>query len=383
MVELISGGLLNSGWLLALSVVLITTHLSILSVSIYLHRTLAHAALELHPAVGHCFRFWLWLTTGTDTKAWVAIHRKHHANCDAPGDPHSPVMEGIGRVLTQGYELYINAATNDTLERYGKRTPDDWLERNVYTRYPNGGIYLLGIVFLLGFGVHGIWMWAFQMAFIPVMAAGVINGVGHWMGYRNYDCADNARNIFPVGFIIGGEELHNNHHAFPHSPKLSRQPWELDISWFWIQVLAMCKLARPRAVAPAGALGNTVKPFDLSLFHVLRSHRMDLMRDYAERVVRMAVPDISIRDARLLTSSVRWRSAKQSRRLAHLLQSNDQLCELYYQYREFWSVWRKRQGERLTDQLDRLKTWCANAEASEIKPLAEFALHLRRFETAP
>lgn len=380
MTELLARGLLDADWFLAISTLLITTHLTILAVSIYLHRTLAHAALELHPTVAHFFRAWLWLTTGTNTKAWVAIHRKHHAFCETENDPHSPVVKGLKTVLTEGYELYVRAASNETLERFGKRTPDDWIERNLYMRFLNGGIYLLGGLFVLGFGVHGIWMWAVQMAFIPVMAAGVINGLGHWMGYRNYDCDDNARNIFPIGLIIGGEELHNNHHAFPHSPKLSRQPWEFDISWGWIRFFELLGLAKTRAVNPIGCCGDTVKQIDPSLFHVLRNHRMDLMRGYADQVVKQAVPDIRAKDARLLTSSERWRSRAQALRLQRLLETNAELEALYRYYREFWSVWRKDKGEAATEQVERLKAWCSKAEASGIEALSRFAENLRRFE---
>lgn len=382
MTDLLTGGLLDSGWLMALAALLVTTHVTILSVSIYLHRTLAHAALDLHPAMAHFFRAWLWLTTGTNTRAWVAIHRKHHAYCETPNDPHSPVVEGLKTVLTEGYELYVKAADQETLDRFGKRTPDDWLERNLYMRFLNGGVYALGFLFVLGFGVHGIWMWAVQMAFIPVMAAGVINGLGHWMGYRNYDCDDNARNILPIGLIIGGEELHNNHHAFPHSPKLSRQRWEFDIGWAWIRLFALLGLAKPRAVATLGVQGDTVKQIDPSLFQVLRNHRMDLMRGYADRVVKVAVPHIRAKDARLLTSSERWRSRAQAMRLEKLLDANEELQALYLYYREFWSVWRKQKGEAAAEQVERLRTWCKRAEASGIDALSSFAQDLRRFEAA-
>lgn len=231
-----------------LILILIMTHLTILSVTIYLHRSQAHRSVELHPAVAHVMRFWLWLTTGMVTREWVAVHRQHHQKCERPGDPHSPHVHGIWRVLLGGAWLYNSASKDrEMVARLGYATPDDWMERNVYSRYSRGGILLLLLGELAVFGWWGAAMWAIQMVWIPFWAAGVVNGLGHWWGYRNGDSADRSTNLVPWGIIIGGEELHNNHHLDAANPKLSRQWWEFDIGWFWIRVLSLCGLARVRS----------------------------------------------------------------------------------------------------------------------------------------
>ncbi|HAC28541.1 MAG TPA: acyl-CoA desaturase, partial [Marinobacter hydrocarbonoclasticus] len=238
-------GLLDlSVWQL-IAVTLVMTHITIVSVTLYLHRHSAHNALDLHPVLKHFFRFWLWLTTAQNTKEWTAIHRKHHAKCETEEDPHSPVVLGIRKVLFEGAELYAASATPETLERYGQRTPEDWVERNLYSRYKTLGIALMAVINLALFGVHGIWIWAVQMMWIPVWAAGVVNGIGHYLGYRNFECADNARNISPLGILIGGEELHNNHHTYPNSAKLSRRWYEVDIGWGYIRLFQLFGLATP------------------------------------------------------------------------------------------------------------------------------------------
>jgi stearoyl-CoA desaturase (Delta-9 desaturase) len=231
--------------MLEIILVLVMTHITIVSVTIYLHRHQTHLALELHPAVSHFMRFWLWLTTGMVTKEWVAIHRKHHQACETADDPHSPQVHGIGRVLFGGALLYASA-TNDRrlIEQYGRGTPSDWIERNVYTPYNKWGFLLLLIIEVYLFHGWGIVMWLIQMAWIPFWAAGVVNGIGHWWGYRNTDTRDSSRNIFPWGIIIGGEELHNNHHESPASAKLSRRWWEFDLGWMYIRLLEHFRLAR-------------------------------------------------------------------------------------------------------------------------------------------
>jgi stearoyl-CoA desaturase (delta-9 desaturase) len=247
--------------LLALSpweVVLATlamTHLTIVAVTVYLHRAQAHRALQLHPAVAHVFRFWLWLTTGMVTRQWVAVHRKHHAHCETSRDPHSPVVLGIRQVFWRGAELYMAAAKNpDDVARYGKGTPDDWLERHVYQRFSWYGVAVMLILDLLLFGVYGLTVWAVQMLWIPVLAAGVINGFGHHWGYRNFETSDASTNLSPWGILIGGEELHNNHHAFPSSARLSMRRLEFDIGWVYIRLLSWLRLARVKRVAPSPAV---------------------------------------------------------------------------------------------------------------------------------
>jgi len=213
---------------------LVSTHITIVCVTLYLHRGQAHRGFLFHPLIEHFMRFWLWFTTGMVTKEWVAVHRKHHRFCEQPGDPHSPHIHGIWKVLFSGAFLYADA-TNDKkmVQSYGIGTPDDWIERNIYTKYSLLGVMILLIINTLLFHGWGIVIWLIQMAWIPFWAAGVVNGVGHFVGYRNHSTKDKSKNIIPFGFIIGGEELHNNHHQSPGSPKLSNKWWEFDAGWMW------------------------------------------------------------------------------------------------------------------------------------------------------
>ncbi len=250
-----TGGIaqLSTGALILTGLVL--TQVTIAGVTVYLHRHQAHRALELHPAIAHFFRLWLWMTTGMVTREWVAIHRKHHAKCETAEDPHSPRVLGINTVLWQGSELYRKeAGRRGTIERYGHLTPDDWLERRVYARFPYLGVSLMLLLDLLLFGMPGLVLWSVQMVWIPFWAAGVINGIGHYWGYRNYESADASRNILPLGLIVGGEELHSNHHAFPASARFSSKWWELDIGWLLIRLLELLGLAKVKRLAPKKAL---------------------------------------------------------------------------------------------------------------------------------
>jgi stearoyl-CoA desaturase (delta-9 desaturase) len=283
--EFLNTGLLGlGGWELVIYT-LIVTHITIASVTIYLHRHQAHRALELHAIPSHFFRFWLWLTTAQITKEWAAIHRKHHAKCDTEEDPHSPVTRGIKKVLLEGAELYkVESKNAETLAKYGHGTPDDWLERNVYSKYSLAGVITLLFINVALFGVVGLTIWAVQMMWIPITAAGIINGLGHYWGYRNYDCADAATNIFPFGILIGGEELHNNHHTHATSAKLSSKWYEIDIGWGYIRALEMMGLAKVKKVAPEPkfAKGKTVA--DLDTLQSVITNRYDVMAKYAKSV---------------------------------------------------------------------------------------------------
>ncbi len=246
---------LGNGWwelsaLALVAVTLVLTHITMISVTVYLHRHSAHRAVDLHPVLKHFFRFWLWMTTGMNTKEWTAIHRKHHATCETVDDPHSPQIQGIKKIFWEGAEVYRAAATPETLKRYGAGTPDDWLERNVYSRYTIGGVSAMLIIDVALFGAAGLTIWAVQMMWTPVFAAGVINGIGHYWGYRNFECHDAARNIVPWGIVIAGEELHNNHHTYPNSAKLSQKPWEFDIGWMYIRLFEILGLAKARSKGP-------------------------------------------------------------------------------------------------------------------------------------
>ena len=369
---------------------LAVTHVTIASVTIFLHRHQAHRALTLHPVVSHFFRFWLWLTTGMVTREWVSIHRKHHARCETPDDPHSPAVLGIETVLWRGAELYRREAENtQTLERYGQGTPDDWLERNVYAAHP-----ALGIVLMLGidvalFGALGLTVWAVQMVWIPFWAAGVINGLGHWWGYRNFESQDRSTNISPIGLLIGGEELHNNHHAFPASAKLSARPWEFDIGWAYIRLLSMLGLAEVRRVAPRPVIVPEKQVIDMDTVRAVLKNKFHVTANYAREVMVPVLReewrrgDASCR--RLLKRArallVRERTqldADAQGRLDRVLSLNERLKTVYEFRQQLAAIWsRKTAGSE--NLLEALQGWCARAEASGIEALQNFARSLRGY----
>ncbi|HXH03873.1 MAG TPA: fatty acid desaturase [Candidatus Competibacteraceae bacterium] len=387
-------GLLDLPWWGLVLAALALTHVTIVTVTIYLHRAQAHRALDLHPAVSHFFRFWLWLTTGMVTKQWVAIHRKHHAKCETAADPHSPQVLGIGKVLWQGAELYRAEAKNvETLERYGHGTPDDWLERRLYSRYPNLGISLLLPIDLLLFGVAGITIWAVQLVWIPFWAAGVINGLGHYWGYRNYEPRDAATNICPWGILIGGEELHNNHHAFPSSAKLSCKWWEIDLGWGYIRLLGWLGLAQVKKVAPRPHRIPGKQVMDLDTVRAVVLNRLHIMADFARHVVRpvlkeeLARADVACRrflkrERRLLVREDARLDAAARVRLHGVLDLSHSLRTVYEYRIRLQALW-----ERTTASHDKLlaglQEWCAQAEASGIQALREFARSLRGYSVQP
>ncbi len=279
-------GLLPLPWWGYIIVLIVLTQITIFSVSIYLHRCQAHRALELHPIVSHFFRFWLWLTTGQITKEWAAIHRKHHARVETEEDPHSPMTRGITKVLFEGAELYRAEAKNkETLEKFGEGTPDDWIERHLYSPKSIWGIYFMLAIDLALFGTIGLTIWAIQMAWIPFFAAGVINGIGHYWGYRNYECKDASRNVIPLAFFLGGEELHNNHHAFATSAKFSSKWWEVDIGWLLIRTLQFFRLANPKRVLSQPKMLASKNYIDTETLKAVISYRFHLMANYTREVV--------------------------------------------------------------------------------------------------
>ncbi|MEX0607437.1 MAG: fatty acid desaturase, partial [Halofilum sp. (in: g-proteobacteria)] len=285
LLDLLATGLIDLSPLGYVAVVLLLTHITIVSVTVYLHRCQAHRSVDLHPIVSHFFRFWLWMTTGMRTIEWVAIHRKHHAHTEDEDDPHSPHQAGIWKVLFAGAELYRDEAKNqETLDKYGHGTPDDWMERNVYSRAPIGGIVLMMVLALSLFGVLGMTVWAIQMMWIPLWAAGVINGIGHYWGYRNFESADGSTNISPLGLLIGGEEMHNNHHAFPSSAKFSQRWYEFDVGWFYLRILSALGLAKIKRVAPSPTIDPAKTTVDYETVKAVVVARMHVMRTYATRV---------------------------------------------------------------------------------------------------
>ncbi|NMT62582.1 DesA family fatty acid desaturase [Marinobacter orientalis] len=386
-------GLLDLSVMQLILVALGLTHITIISVTLYLHRHSAHNSLDLHPVLAHFFRFWLWLTTAQNTKQWTAIHRKHHAKCETEEDPHSPVILGIRKVLLEGAELYDEAGTPETLERYGQRTPADWVENNVYSRYRMLGIQLMAVIDLLLFGVNGIWIWAVQMMWIPVWAAGVVNGIGHFMGYRNFECADNARNISPWGILIGGEELHNNHHTYPNSSKLSRRWYEVDIGWGYIRLFQFFGLAKPKGFRPIAHYVPGKQEVDVETVQAITNSRFDIMRQYRKRVMepvlrqQKVLMDDEIRPRyrslkRLLSREVTLIKPNEKEHLDTVLERNEALRQIYEKSNELQQLWRRR-GLKPQEKLQALKEWCREAEASGIRYLEDFAAHLRAYSLRP
>ncbi|WKU20773.1 DesA family fatty acid desaturase [Advenella alkanexedens] len=393
--DFVAGGLLQLSWWQLVLVTLVLTHITIVSVTVFLHRSQAHRGLDLHPAIAHFFRLWLWLTTGMVTKEWVAIHRKHHAKCEKEGDPHSPMVYGIEKVMWKGAELYREEAANqETLKRYGHGTPNDWLERNVYSRHPGLGIMLTLIVDVLLFGAAGLTVWAVQMAWIPFWAAGVVNGLGHYIGYRNFSSPDTSTNLFPIGILIGGEELHNNHHAYGTSAKFSSKWYEFDIGWLYIKLMTYLGLAKVRKVAPKLKLEKSNQVTEKTLQGVI-THRYEIMTRYADLLKKTAQAEIdrlkgvkdslSAQQAALLkTVADRITQAEQSLKptekeeLEQALSQNKVLATLVNMRDELTRVWASStaSSEQL---LQDLQVWCQQARQSGIKSLEQFALRLQRY----
>ena len=373
---------------------LILTHITIVSVTVFLHRAQAHRALELHPALSHFFRFWLWLTTGMVTKEWVAIHRKHHARCERTDDPHSPQIVGIRKVLLEGTELYRTEAKNpETLARFGHGTPDDWLERRVYSGHAVLGLGLMLFIDLLLFGVVGLTVWALQLIWIPLWAAGVINGIGHFWGYRNYETRDASRNIVPWGILIGGEELHNNHHAFSSSAKLSSKWWELDIGWMYIRLFSVLGLARIRKVAPRPRRVPAKQVVDLDTLRAVVMNRLYVMADFARDVILPVVREelrgadasgrrLLKRARALLVKEETLMNERDRDRLRDALQFSQTLRTVYEYRQQLNDLWGRTTAshEKL---LAGLQEWCNRAEASGIQALQEFARSLKCYSLQP
>jgi stearoyl-CoA desaturase (delta-9 desaturase) len=369
----------------------VMVQVTFMGVTLYLHRDATHRSLDLHPALRHFFRLWLWMSSGIVTKEWVAVHRKHHARCETEDDPHSPVIFGLKKVLLEGAELYgVQARNPETQEKYGRGTPDDWMERNVYSRHRNWGIVLMVLIDLLLFGVPGIIIIAVQMLANPLMAAGVINGLGHHTGYRNFECPDAARNVLPWGFLVAGEELHNNHHAFPSSAKFSIHRWEFDIGWLYITVFKTFGLARVIRVAPEPARVAPRSHIDLDTVRAVIVNRMHVLREYTRNVtipvfrqeLRDAGGKLSRRVKKLLVREpVLLDNAAQSK-LKEVLATN-QMLNTVHDFRERLRVlWN---GTNMSNEtlLQHLKDWIAQAEASGIKGLQDFAASLRGYAMQP
>jgi stearoyl-CoA desaturase (Delta-9 desaturase) len=394
--EFLDGGVLNLSWWQLMLATLLLTHLTIAAVTIFLHRSQAHRALDLHPSVAHFFRAWLWLTTGMQTKEWVAIHRKHHARCETPEDPHSPQTRGLKKVLWQGAELYMAEAQNqETLSRFGHGTPSDWIERNLYSRFSWQGLGLMLGADLILFGAAGLAVWAIQMIWIPFFAAGVINGIGHFWGYRNYDSPDAASNISPWGILIGGEELHNNHHTFPTSAKLSSKWFEFDLGWAYIRAFSALGLAKVLRLAPVPKVTAPRPGVDVQTLQAVIANRYDLLARYArglratlnEELHRLSLPAAEKQRFAALRrwlrkSDVATIPPAQQQTMRDLLAQSRAMRTLVDMRAELAAIWER--GSVSRDQmLANLQDWIVRAEASGIRALQDAALRIRSYAPMP
>ncbi|MCY4330771.1 MAG: fatty acid desaturase [Endozoicomonadaceae bacterium] len=384
-------GLLHCNIWQMLMITLVMTHITSLSMTIYLHRYSAHRSVDLHPLLRHFFRFWLWFTSATNTKEWTAIHRKHHAKCETVDDPHSPVHYGLNRVLWGGAFLYRKEAKNQqTLERYGKGCPDDWIERKLYTPQQSLGIFILLAAYLLMFGVWGVLAWGIQMVWVPFWAAGVVNGVGHIFGYRNFECSDNARNIFPVGIIMGGEELHNNHHAYPNSARLSSKWWEFDCGWMWIRIFCMLRLAKVLFSTPLIQKNKHKAEINTNTIMAIVNHRFHVMAHYTKDVIR---PLINSEKGKFASKQERMRLHKAGKLLsrhhailkpvhqAHLkniISEFNRLKIIYEKRIALQEIWQKIKENK--QRVNALQKWCLEAEQSGIQVLRDFSKKLRCYD---
>jgi stearoyl-CoA desaturase (Delta-9 desaturase) len=390
-VSLFPYGLLQLPWWGYAVVTFVTVETMFLGVTLYLHRDQAHGGLILHPALRHIFRFWLWFSSGAVTREWVAVHRCHHAHADQPGDPHSPVIFGLRRVVFEGYELYAQAADDpELLRNYGRGTPDDWLERNLYGRYSYAGLVLFVIAHLVLFGVPAIIMLAVHLAAQPFFAAGVINGLGHAVGYRSFEMPSTATNLVPWALLLGGEELHNNHHAFPRSPRFAVQRWELDVGWAWIRLFRALGLARVRWVAPRPHLERRRHELDADSVQALFTNRLHVLRAYARRVVLPVCRDLARREPlgalpasapKLLISHPTLLAEEARCRLRELLERYEVLRRVV-EYRESLQQLWNGTGANQPRALAQLREWCRAAEASGIGALREFARRLPAYSCA-
>ncbi|WP_313460436.1 fatty acid desaturase [Stenotrophomonas sp.] len=391
LINFLTGGVVGLGWWGMALVLLVFTQLTIFAVTLYLHRSQAHRGVDFHPVISHFFRFWVWLTTSMITKEWVAIHRKHHAKVETEEDPHSPVTKGISTVFWRGVELYREARTlRADIDQYGRGAPDDWIERHLYTPHANLGPAVLFFVNLVLFGLPGVALWAIQMAWIPFWAAGVVNGLGHWWGYRNFESADTSTNLTPWAFWIGGEELHNNHHAFPSSARFSMRRWEFDIGWAAIRALQAVKLAKVLRVAPSMDVRANIAVPDAETLKALLSHRFQAMTDYQRNVFVPALREeaafagaklrklLPRRMRRGLVNDGRWLKPACRAELNSWVEQRPRIRVLV-EHRARLSALLEARSNDAAERLKALQAWCQDAEASGIAALQAYAARLKGY----
>jgi len=395
LVNWLANGLLDFSWWQIVLYTLVTTHITIVGVTIFLHRHQAHRALDLHAIPSHFFRLWLWLGTGMVTKEFVAVHRKHHAKCETEEDPHSPQTRGIKKLLLEGTELYRTESKNtETVSRYGHGTPNDWIERNLYTRFSWQGVGIMMVINLALFGAVGLTVWAVQMAWIPVMATGVINGIGHYWGYRNFESPDCSRNVSIIGFLIGGEELHNNHHTYPTSARFSVKPYEFDVGWFYISLMEKIGWAKVKKTPPKLQLGAIRPVADEKTLEALIANRYEVMAGYArgmretcknELVTMKIKGEAASANLVVMKAAKRWLHRDADKvpagaigQLAQARAANPVLDKMVVMREELRQMWlnTSHSREQLTSDL---QVWCRRAEESGIAALQEFSVRLRAF----
>ncbi len=394
LISLAAGGITQASWWQIVLFTLVVTHVTIVGVTLYLHRSQAHRGVDLHPGVAHFFRFWLWMTTGMVTKEWVSIHRKHHARCEREGDPHSPMIYGIGRVLFRGAELYRDESKNaETLKKFGYGTPDDWIERRLYSKHSVLGIMIMLVIDLMLFGAIGLTVWAIQMAWIPFWAAGVVNGIGHYWGYRNFASPDTSTNVFPIGILIGGEELHNNHHAYGTSAKFSSRWFEFDIGWGYLKILKALGLADIRKVAPKLRLESPKSTLDQRNLQGVIAHRYEVLARYST-ILRQACRDelgkikqkggdlVNLEAMKIAVSRLgrgdETLPAQEREEIDAALSQSESLSTLVQMRRDLMRLWESSSASS-EQLLHDLQAWCQRAQQSGIESLQEFALRLRRY----
>jgi stearoyl-CoA desaturase (Delta-9 desaturase) len=384
-------GVLNLSWVGYIIITLAFTHLTIIGVTLFLHRSQAHRACGFHPIVSHILRFWLWLTTGMVTKEFVSIHRKHHAKCETEDDPHSPQIEGIDAVLWSGVELYrLESRKPETMERFGQGTPDDWIERNLYTRFNKIGILFMFIADCILLGAPGITVWAIQMMWIPFMATGVINGIGHYWGYRNYECGDASTNVSPWGIIIGGEELHNNHHAFGTSAKLSVKWYEFDIGWFYLKTLSLFGLATIKRLPPKPYFQSGKNTIDVDTIKAMLTNRFQVFSSYTKRVV-MPVFEEARRKAAGKENASFFTKVKHlfkrheslvdacgKERMENVMNESSDLKRVYEMRQSLMSIWTKTTASQ-KELIEAVQMWCQHAEETGIDVLKEFVVYVKSY----
>ncbi|MBA3487468.1 MAG: fatty acid desaturase [Lysobacter sp.] len=395
LLDFLAGGLLQAGWVSLLIYLLVATQITIFAVTLYLHRSMAHRAVDFHPVLAHFFRFWTWLTTSMITREWAAIHRKHHAKCETEQDPHSPQIKGIGNVFWRGVELYREARDDRaSIEKYGKGCPDDWVERHLYTPHATMGPTVLLFVSFALFGFAGVAIWAVQMAWIPFWAAGVVNGLGHWWGYRNFETSDTSTNLTPWGVWIGGEELHNNHHAFPSSAKFALRRFEFDIGWSTLKLLEKMGLAKVLRVAPSLDVRPNIAMPDSETLKALLAIRFQAMTDYYRRVtlpaLREEAAQAGARARALLPSKMRkgladdgrWLDGDAKARLQAWIAERPRMATVA-EYRQRLAQVLDERSNDAQATLHKLQAWCSEAEASGIQALEEFSLRLKGYTLVP